>query len=133
MTDDSARQEIEAAERRRCAALTAGDADALGALMADDLVHIHGNGHMDDKTAYLDGFRNRFRFHRVERGALKIRVRGDVAIVNGPLTQAVSVNGVDAINEITAVVTQSWVRGADGWKQSTCHMGFTSVNGKPLL
>ena len=133
MTDDAARQQIEAVERQRCAALTAGDADALAALMADDLVHIHGNGHMDDKAAYIDGFRNRFRFHRVERGALKIRVEGDVAIVNGPLTQAVSVNGVDKINEITAVVTQSWVRGADGWKQSTCHMGFVTVNGKPLL
>jgi hypothetical protein len=54
-------------------------------------------------------------------------VYGDLAVVNGPLSQAVSVNGIDKINEISAVVTQIWVHGEDGWKQSTCHMGFLAV------
>ena len=127
MTEDAVRQEIERLEAKRIEALTSGDVAALGALMAEDLVHIHGNGHMDGKADYLDGVENKYTFHRIERGDLKIRVYGDIAIVNAPLTQSVSVNGIDKINEISAVVTQSWVRGDEGWKQSTCHMGFLSI------
>jgi ketosteroid isomerase-like protein len=127
MTEDFVRQEIMQLETKRIGALTSGDVAALGALMAEDLVHIHGNGHMDGKTDYLSGVESKYKFHRIERGDIKIRVYGDIVIVNGPLSQSVSVNGIDKINEITAVVTQSWVRGDDGWKQNTCHMGFLSV------
>lgn len=127
MSDDIIRQEIQWLEQARCRALVAGDVAALGVLMADDLVHIHGNGHMDGKADYLHGVAGKYRFHRIERGDLTIRVYGDIVVVNGPLEQAVSVNGVDKINQIKAVVTQTWVRGAEGWRQSTCHMGFLSV------
>jgi ketosteroid isomerase-like protein len=127
MTEDAVRQEITQLETKRIEALISGDVAALGALMAEDLVHIHGNGHMDGKAEYLYGVEHKYKFYRIERGDIKIRVYGDIVIVNGPLSQSVSVNGVDKINEITAVVTQSWVRGDGGWKQNTCHMGFLSV------
>jgi ketosteroid isomerase-like protein len=128
VASESAKREIEALEKRRCAALTSGDVGALGELMADDLVHVHGNGHRDGKADYLYGVQHKYRFHTIERGELNIRVYGNVAVVVGPLNQVVSVNGVDKLNTISAVVTQTWVRSGDGWKQSTCHMGFLSVS-----
>lgn len=121
------RQEIARLEDRRISALVAGDADMVESLMADDLVHIHGTGQIDGKAAYIAGLRSKYIFHRIERGEIDIRVYGDVAIVTGPLSQSVSVKGIDKINEISAIVTQSWMRGADGWKQNTCHMGFLSI------
>ena len=127
MAEVSIRQEIEELEDRRLAALTSGDVDTLDALMAEDLIHVHGNGTIDGKAAYLDGVRNKYKFHKIARGDLIMRIYGDVVIVTGPLHQVVSVNGIDKINEISAVTTQSWVRAGTGWKQSTCHMGFLSV------
>jgi len=127
MTQAREHDEILRLEALRCAALTAGDVDALESLMASDLVHIHGNGHMDGKDAYLEGVAKKYRFHRIERGELTVRFYGDVAVVNGPLNQTVSVAGIDKLNNISAVVTQTWVLQVDGWKQSTCHMGFLSV------
>jgi Domain of unknown function (DUF4440) len=127
MNDEAVRNEIVELEKRRCAALTSGNVAALGALVADDLVHIHGNGTIDDKAAYLQGVESKYRFHRIERGDLKIRVYDDVVVVNGPLNQTVSVNGVDKLNEIRAMATQTWIRSAEGWKQNTCHMHFLSV------
>lgn len=127
MSEDTVRNEILALEARRCAALTSGDVAALGALMAEDLVHVHGNGHLDGKDAYLDGVQSKYKFHRIERGELSIRSYGDVAVVVGPLSQTVSVNGIDKLNEISAVTTQTWIRTGGDWKQSTCHMGFLSI------
>ena len=127
MNEETIRQEIEQLEKIRCDALTSGNVAALGALLADDLIHIHGSGTIDDKAAYLKGVENKYKFHRIERGDLTIRVYGNVVVVNGPLNQTVSVNGIDKLNQIKAVTTQTWVRGKGGWKQSTCHMGFVSV------
>lgn len=127
MAQADIREEILQLEAQRIAALTSGDVEALGKLVADDLVHVHGNGHMDGKDAYLQGVATKFKFHRIERGELTIRAYGDVAVVVGPLSQTVSVNGIDKLNEISAISTQTWVRGADGWRQNTCHMAFLSV------
>jgi len=127
MNEETVRQEIERLEKRRCDALTSGNVATLGALLTDDLVHIHGSGTVDDKAAYLKGVENKYKFHRIERGHLTIRVYGDVIVVNGPLDQTVSVSGIEKLNQIKAITTQTWVRSKDGWKQSTCHMGFISV------
>ncbi len=127
MADVSAEQDIQDQERRRCAALTAGDVDALAAIVSDDLVHIHGNGHVDGRADYLAGVENKFIFHRIDRGDLDIRVYGDCAVVVGPLEQTVQVRGIDKLNEIKAIVSQTWVRTAGQWRQNTCHMHFLAT------
>ena len=128
MSSDTVRDEIIALEKRRCVALTSGNIEAVRELMADDLVHIHGNGAMDDKAGYLKGVETRYVFHRIERGDLNIRVYGDVAVVIGPLDQTVSGRGIDKLNQIKAIATQTWVRTGADWKQSTCHNAFLSVS-----
>jgi len=128
MSTDTARDEILALEKRRCTALTARDLGTLRGLMADDLVHIHGNGAIDNKAGYLEGVETKYVFHRVERSDLNVRVYGDVAVVIGLLDQTVSVRGVDKMNHIKAITTQTWVRTGAGWKQSTCHNAFLGVS-----
>jgi ketosteroid isomerase-like protein len=128
MSVDTARDEIIALEQQRCAALTTGDITALRELMADDLVHVHGNGAMDNKADYLKGVETKYVFHRVERGELNIRIYDDVAVVVGTLDQTVSVRGTDKLNQIKAIATQTWVRNDAGWKQSTCHNAFLSMS-----
>jgi len=96
-------------------------------LMADDLVHIHGNGRIDRLAEYLDGVATKYVFHRIERGELDIRLYSNAAVVVGPLDQTVEIRGDDKRKEIKAIVSQTWVRKIDGWKQNTCHMHFLSV------
>ena len=128
MRTDTARDEILALEKRRCTALTSGDLATLRNLMADDLVHIHGNGAIDDRAGYLNGVETKYVFHRVERGDLNVRIYGEVAVVIGTLDQTVSVRGVDKMNHIKAITTQIWVRAGAGWKQNTCHNAFLGVS-----
>jgi hypothetical protein len=116
--------EILRLEERRCAALTSGNVEELRDLMADDLVHIHGNGAIDDKAGYLKGVETKYVFHRVERGDLKIRIYEDFAVVIGALDQTLSVRGIDNLNHIKAITTQTWIRTSAGWKQNTCHNAF---------
>ncbi|WP_373886260.1 nuclear transport factor 2 family protein [Sphingobium sp. CFD-2] len=76
-------------ENRRIAALVSTDLAALNNLLADDLVHVHGNGKIDDKEEYLQGVASKYRYHSIQRGDLNIRVFGNVAIVVGRLSQTV--------------------------------------------
>jgi ketosteroid isomerase-like protein len=125
MVDDAnSEQEVREAERARCDFLMRGDVDKLSALMADDLVHIHGNGHIDDKAGYLAGVADKFRFHDVERHDLRVRVYGAVAVMTGRLTQTVVVRATNESHPIQAVTTQTWNRTDHGWLQSTCHNAF---------
>ena len=127
MTDDTDRETILALERRRCEALTSADVAALAEIVSDDLIHIHGNGHIDGKADYLAGVDSKYIFHRIERGDLDVRIYGDFAVVVGPLEQTVEVRGVDKRNEIKALPSQTWIRTPEGWKQNTCHMHFLSM------
>ncbi|WP_323039229.1 nuclear transport factor 2 family protein [Gemmobacter sp.] len=119
---DQGISQVQAAEARRCALLMAGEADALEAMLADSLVHVHLNGRLDDKPGYMGGFRQHYRFHDVARGLLNIRVWGDTAVSVGPLTQRLEVLETGQIMDVRAITTQSWQRQADGrWLLTTCH------------
>lgn len=126
-TENDARAEILALEKKRCEALTSGDVNTLATIVSDDLVHVHGNGQVDGRDAYLDGVATKFIFHSIERGDLNVRVYGDCAVVVGPLEQTVEVRGVDKRNELKSMTSQTWVRRTDGWKQNTCHMHFVTA------
>ncbi|NIJ37487.1 ketosteroid isomerase-like protein [Sphingopyxis panaciterrae] len=122
--NQSIQKAIEELEKRRVAALIAADTDTLGELLTEDLVHVHGTGQIDGKAAYLDGVKSKYRFLEIERGDLHIRDYGHVVVVVGSLAQTVNPVGTDSQISVSAIVTQTWVRVDDGWKQSTCHTGF---------
>src|SRR3546814_15687993 len=62
-------------------ALISRDVERLETLIADDLIHIHGNGKVEGKSEYLEGIRARYRFYRVDRSGLKIRTYKSVAVL----------------------------------------------------
>lgn len=113
--------ELAGRESERCAALMAGDIDRLADMLAEDLVHIHLNGQSDGKAAYLDGARTKYRFHRLRRGPLNIRVYGDFAVMTGPLSQMIEVVATGETIDVSATTTQTWVRQDGRWLLNTCH------------
>ncbi len=118
---------LEQAEARRCAALMAGDAATLEAMLADSLVHIHLNGRVDDKPGYLAGFRDKYLFRDVARGPLNIRIWGDSAVMVGPLTQRLTVRETGQELAVRAITTQTWQRTGGQWRLTTCHNAPVTV------
>ncbi|WP_170162080.1 nuclear transport factor 2 family protein [Paracoccus siganidrum] len=108
-------------ESRRCAALMGADEAVLAGLLTEDLVHIHLNGHVDDKPGYLAGFRDKYIFRNIERGELTIRIFGDAAVMTGPLIQTIVVRDSGQVIDVRAITTQVWSRDGDGWRLNTCH------------
>lgn len=59
-------------ERRRCAALQAGDIDTVLALVDPRLRHVHTSGRVDDATSYERFLRSGVRFLQLEREGIKL-------------------------------------------------------------
>jgi len=110
---------IKRLENERGRALVNADWAALAALLAEDLVHIHANGQIENKAQYLESVSTKLKFIRVERVPLHIRLYGDIAIATGVLSQTVSVQGQGTVIEMQAAITQTWIRRGDRWELNT--------------
>ena len=103
-------------ENRRRAALVAVDLEELDRLFADDLIHVHSTGLVHTKTELLRHIDTRRAFLAVERGPLKVRIEGNIAVMTGPMTNRMRAK--DGIGEIVlrGFVTQVLRNGSAGWK-----------------
>lgn len=110
-------QDIESLEQMRCQALLAGDLPALTRLLAPDLVHVHANGAVQDRTTYLADVRDRLRFVHIDRGPLLVRLHGGMAVATGMLSQHLHVLDRQQDLALTAFTTQVWREDASGWQQ----------------
>ena len=104
-------------EGRRIQALLSKDWETLASLLADDLVHIHANGAIEDKPAYLATMAQKFEILHVDRPTLTVRVFGDSATITGPLNQQVRIMPTGDIIDLRAIATQVWTKGPAGWTQ----------------
>jgi ketosteroid isomerase-like protein len=118
MTDDAI-TEIKRQEAARGRALVSADWPALAALVADDVVHIHATGQIDDKAQYMEGLRTKFEFIKVERDSLHVRCYGDFAIATGILTQTIRLKGPGTVLEMRAATTQTWIQKGNRWVQNS--------------
>jgi ketosteroid isomerase-like protein len=77
--------ELFAVEERRQRALIEVDLETLDDLFDDSLVHIHAPGLIHSKAQLLEHTETRRAYLEITRGALNIRVMGDVAVITGPI------------------------------------------------
>lgn len=113
---------LEALEARRCAAISAGDIEALRAMLSDDYLHVHMTGHLDDRDGHLKAVASRPR--RTERGPLAIRFYGEVAVLTGELTNHTT-NAAGEVRTVRAYCHQVATRHEDGWR-------FVSIQLTPM-
>lgn len=130
---DTDQQEVLQCERDRIAALLTADLERLDALMAVDLIHIHGSGQVEAKSEYLDGVRQKYRFHQIDRRDLKLRSFGPIIVVTGSISQRFSIARAEGEIRTEGLLTQIWARSAGRWRQNTYHMQFLKMNGKPAF
>ena len=108
-------------ERRRCAAISAGDIEALIALLSADYVHVHMTAAVDDRAGHLQGVAKRPR--TTTRGEIQVRIYGELAVLTGELTNQMTVG--QEVRAIRAYCHQVAVRRDDAWR-------FVSMQLTPL-
>ena len=102
-------------ERRRFAAMVAGDFDGFAALCHPDLLYTHSTAVTDSLESYLarcrDGY---YVYHRIEHPITTVVVVGDTALVLGEMNADLTAGGVrkQLRNSSLAV----WVRARGSWK-----------------
>lgn len=90
-----------AAEDQRYAAQLGADVEALGRLLADDLVYIHSNAQVDSKQAFIDSLRSgAVKYLSMKRSDVRVRTFGCVALITGLANYEVHFNGKDLSVEL---------------------------------
>lgn len=120
MQEDSryAIEDIIAADRLRCRLIETGDLDGLARLLADDLIHVHAVGYVDDKASYLAGLRERLEVKEVARPRPAAWMADAVCVMTGPLTNTVRRRGDAEWATGTSFVTQVWKLVDGDWKMA---------------
>lgn len=107
--------QVLAADEARYQALYGQDAAALAAMLLEDYVHVHANGKVDDKEAFLASIRAaRYRFVHAERSEQCVRVAGAMVVLNGKTKTTLDVGGERKVMN-NAFVTV-WKETRDGLK-----------------
>ena len=80
----STEHEVLAADDRRFQAMVKQDWGALDAALADDLVYVHSTARVESKAEHVGNLKaGKPNYRGASPRERKVRVRGDVAIVNG--------------------------------------------------
>ena len=117
--DDAKRAVLDAHEQRR-AATVAGDADAVGALMTDDLTFTHANAVVETKAQFVDAIASkRLEYRSITDEDHEVRVHGDTGIVSGICRIVVDASGTEI--DIRVRFTELWVKKNDGWRMTLWH------------
>lgn len=107
---------VVAAEQSRRAALLAGDAPALAALLADDLTYIHSSGKRETKADAVSGIASRkVAYERFDLDQLKTQiVTEDVVVLTGAIDQRKFSGG--KWTDLKLLFHAVWRREAGAWR-----------------
>lgn len=119
-TARAAEQEVRKAESDRFAAMLKGDVAALDKLLATDLIYTHGDGRVVDKAAFIADLKTGdFKYVTIDPQDVKVRVYGDMAIVNAVAGMQVVNKGAPA--KIRIVYTNVHIRRGGSWQMVAWH------------
>ena len=109
-------REIAAAEHRLYRAMIAQDFEALGAILADDVVYVHSTAIAETKDGYLAGVRNGlYEYDSIESDEVIVDFCGDVAVQTGKSRMSVGARHHPKA-PINLLVTLVWKREKHGWR-----------------
>ena len=109
--------EVIAADDRRFQAMTKQDWPALDAALADDLVYVHSSARVESKAEHVGNLKAGKPYYRgASPRERKVRVRGDVAIVNGISDMHVENAGKE--NRFTVRYLAVYARNAGRWQMA---------------
>ena len=109
--------EVIAADDRRFQAMMKQDWPALDAALADDLVYVHSTARVESKAEHLGNLKaGKPHYRGASPRERKVRVRGEVAIVNGVSDMHVDNAGKE--QRFTIRYLAVYARTADRWQMT---------------
>jgi ketosteroid isomerase-like protein len=109
--------EVIAADDRRFQAMVKQDWAALDAALADDLVYVHSTARVESKGEHVANLRaGKPNYRGASPRERKVRMRGDVGIVNGVSDMHVENAGKE--QRFTIRYLAVYARGAGGWQMT---------------
>ena len=108
-------QEILGLEDQRFAAMIARDLAALEKLVHGELLYTHSSGLTDTKASWLESIKaGKAKYKSVNCSERKVRILGEVALVNGKAAIEVDINGQP--KSLRLAFLNAWARTPQGWK-----------------
>ncbi len=101
--------QVLAADEARYQALYVQAVDSLGKMLADNYLHTHATGKVDDKTAFLQSIAAaKYRFVNAERTEQQVRVAGSTVLLSGKTKTTLDVSGETKV--MTNAFVTVWVQ-----------------------
>ena len=111
----AAAPDVQKLEAQRFDAMIRGDAAALDALLADDLVYTHASGKVDTKASFLDDIKaGQLRYKVIRPEDPKLSVYGDTAVATGLASFEVNNHGQELNMKLR--YTDVWVNRGGQWR-----------------
>ena len=113
----STEHEVLAADDRRFQAMMKQDWPTLNAALADDLVYVHSTARVESKGEHVANLKaGKPHYRGASPRERKVRLRGDVGIVNGVSEMHVENAGKE--QRFTIRYLAVYARGAGGWQMT---------------
>ena len=113
----STEHDVIAADDRRFQAMLKQDWAALNAALADDLVYVHSTARVESKGEHVANLQaGKPNYRGASPRDRKVRVRGDIGLVNGVSEMHVENAGKE--QRFTIRYLAVYVRQADGWQMT---------------
>ena len=109
-----------AAERERCAATVDGHLGQLERLLDGTLIYVHATGVVHSRSDYLRYLKEQVRYVEVERRALRLRLYGDAALLDGLMRLAIERRTTGERLTAISFVTQTWLKIEGAWRLASC-------------
>lgn len=103
------------ADAQRRAAMIAGDVEALGRLLSDDLIWTHSSGKTDSKRAFLEAIGSGVVVYTaLEVTDVQVSAHGNIFLCHGTLQGSASRNGV--AKNLSSRFLSVWKRDSDAFE-----------------
>ena len=111
----SVEKDILGLEERRLAAMIAQDFGALDPLVHEQLLYTHSTGVTDTKASWMESMKSgKVKYKSAACSERKVRIFGDVALVNGKADFQVEAGGQPRALKLHFL--NAWTRTPQGWK-----------------
>ena len=102
-------------ERRRLKAMISADAQALDAILADDLTYIHTTTREDSKKSLIESLvSGSLSYESIDTEGVRVRIYGDAAVVTG--SAAIRVSSGGRLLSFSILFTDVYARREGRWQ-----------------
>ncbi len=107
--------DLRALEMQRYSAIESGDAEALDAVLDDNLIFTHASGKIDSKESFISSLTSgNLTYNKIDLEDVEVRLYEKCGVVTGKSSLNITVKGED--RKLELLFTTVWVSDRSEWK-----------------